>query len=143
MSGIATAQAGFTPEPQDVAEVMAWFAHYDELVAAKNLEEMADCAVFPVNEVTDDADGNGLVSATDRGQFIDQMTAVVGAPGEVQMQSERHPVFINRSLCFVVTDATFTAGDQITHMRYGDLLVRTPSGWKFQTMVAGGWHAHV
>lgn len=120
-------------------EVLAWFARYDGLVAAGDLEAMADMAAFPINEVTDDAQGFAVVGPCDRARFVEQMRQVVGGAGEVAMESDRRPVFLTRGLCFVVTDATITAGDQTFSMRYGDLLVRTPEGWRFQTMVAGGW----
>ncbi|MGB4861522.1 MAG: hypothetical protein WBO97_03595, partial [Tepidiformaceae bacterium] len=63
--------------------------------------------------------------------------------GEVTMESKRQPVFLSRALCFVITDTTITADGQTNSMRYGDLLIRTPSGWRFQTMVAGGWSAQM
>lgn len=40
---------------------------------------------------------------------------------------------------FVITDATITADDITRPVRYGDLLVKTDGGWRFQTMVQGGW----
>lgn len=120
-------------------EIADWFARYEALVAAGDLDGMADQAVFPLNEVTDDAAGLAVVSATGRERFLAQMrNAGVGA-GAVDMRSSRTPVFLSSALVFVVTDATFTTGDQTTTMRYGDLLVRTSAGWRFQTMVAGGW----
>ncbi|MGH3544819.1 MAG: nuclear transport factor 2 family protein [Mycobacteriales bacterium] len=124
---------------QETREVMAWFSRYDGLVAAGELEAMADMAVFPINEVTDDADGFGVVGPCDRDRFLAQMREVFGGAGEVEMESKRRPVFLSRALCFVITDATITAGGQTNTMRYGDLLIRTPEGWRFQTMVAGGW----
>lgn len=120
-------------------EIEDWFARYDALVAAGDVDGMADQAVFPLNEVTDDAAGLGVVSATDRERFVAQMReAGVGAAG-LEMRSSRTPVFLSPALVFVVTDATFRADGQTTTMRYGDLLIRTAEGWRFQTMVAGGW----
>ncbi|PIB75214.1 hypothetical protein [Mycolicibacterium brumae] len=127
-------------EPAARAEVLAWFAAYDRLVAARDLDAMADMAVFPLNEVTDDADGFGVTSDCDRERFLAQMRENLGASGEVTMASTRTPTFLSRSLCFVHTDATITVGGHTTRMRYGDLLIRTREGWKFQTMVAGGFH---
>ena len=124
-------------------EVLDWFDRYDALVGAGDLYGMADLAAFPINEVTDDAAGHGLAAACDRERFVAQMRAVVGGAGEVEMSSTRSLVFLSPGLCFVVTDATVTADGQTTQMRYGDLLVRTAAGWRFQTMVAGGWHAHM
>jgi hypothetical protein len=57
----------------------------------------------------------------------------------MEMRSTRTPILLSRGLAFVVTDAEFVVGGQTTTMRYGDLLVRTPDGWRFQTMVSGGW----
>lgn len=137
-----TSISGYQPSAQQEQEITEWFRHYDELVAAGDVEAMADQALFPLNEVTDDPQGLALVSATDRERFVAQMREVgVGAEG-VQMRSERHPVFLSSGLVFVVTDAEFVAdGQPPSTMRYGDLLVRTAEGWRFQTMVAGGWSA--
>lgn len=137
------AAAGAAAPGEHVQEVLDWFARYDELVLAGDLDAMADQACFPVNEVTDDASGHGFAAPCDREKFLAQMRDVVGGAGDLEMASTRHPVFLSRALCFVVTDATFTSGGRTTQMRYGDLLVRTPDGWRFQTMVAGGWHDHM
>lgn len=143
MSETTAAAAGYTAGERETAEVMAWFERYDGLVAAADLEAMADMAVFPLNEVTDDADGHAVIGVCDRDRFLAQMREAVGGPGETSTDSVRHPVFLSPSLVFVVTDAAITAGGQTNRMRYGDLLVRTDGGWRFQTMVAGGWHAHL
>lgn len=128
---------------RDRADVLAWFAQYDDLVGRGDLDAMADRAVFPINEVTDDAEGHALIKDCDRATFLTQMEQVVGDGGGVEMTSTRHPVFLAPGLCFVVTDAEFTVDGRTTTMRYGDLLVRTAEGWRFQTMVAGGWHAQM
>jgi VCBS repeat-containing protein len=39
-------------------------------------------------------------------------------------------------------DAT-DVGGHCQQMRYGDLLIRASSGWKFQTMVASGFNAQL
>lgn len=140
MADMDAAAAGGGATEQQTHQVLAWFARYDELVGAGDLEGMAEMAVFPINEVTDDAVGYGLAGPCQRERFIRQMRETVGGAGNVQMDSTRHPIFLAPALCFVVTDATITAGGHTTQMRYGDLLIRTPAGWKFQTMVAGGWH---
>ncbi len=140
MSDTVAASAGASANQQDIDEVLGWFARYDELVAAGDLNAMADMADFPVNEVTDDADGLGVAGPCDRSKFLAQMREVVGGAGEMTMESKRHPIFLSRALCFVVTDAIFTSNGHTQEMRYGDLLVRTADGWRFQTMVAGGWH---
>lgn len=124
---------------QETREILEWFERYDALVEAADLESMADQAAFPINEVTDDADGYGIVARCDRDKFIAQMHEVVAGSGSVQMASTRRPTFLSPALCFVVTDATVTAGDESHTMRYGDLLIKTAEGWRFQTMVAGGW----
>ncbi|MDP3889763.1 DUF4440 domain-containing protein [Nocardioides sp.] len=124
-------------------EVLAWFDRYDRLVAAGDLDAMADMAAFPLNEVTDDADGFGIAGSCDRQKFLRQMREVVGGGADVTMQSTRQPTFLSPALCFVVTDTTFTVDGHEQQMRYGDLLMRTPEGWRFQTMVAGGWHGQM
>ncbi|MDZ5078184.1 hypothetical protein [Nesterenkonia sp. HG001] len=124
---------------RETREVMEWFERYDALAAAADVESMADQAAFPINEVTDDAEGFGVVGQCDRGRFIAQMREVLAGVGGVQMDSVRRPIFLSGALCFVVTDATFTTGGEAHTMRYGDLLIKTAEGWRFQTMVAGGW----
>lgn len=140
MTDTHEAAAGWAATPEDLQEVLDWFDRYDTLVAAGDLDAMADMAAFPINEVTDDAHGHGLAKPCDRAGFLAQMQEVVGGAGAVTMDSTRHPVFLSRSLCFVVTDARVTVAGHTTPMRYGDLLMRAADGWRFQTMVAGGWH---
>jgi hypothetical protein len=134
---------GYQPSAQQEQEILDWFRHYDELVAAGDVAAMADQALFPLNEVTDDAQGLALVSATDRERFVAQMREVGIGGGDVDMRSVRHPVFLSAGLVFVVTDAEFVTDGNTSTMRYGDLLVRTAEGWRFQTMVAGGWSAEL
>ncbi|MGE2733091.1 nuclear transport factor 2 family protein [Mycolicibacterium vaccae] len=124
----------FAPSSADVDEILAWFTRYDALAVAKDFEGMADQAMFPVNEVTD-----GQAESCDRDTFIAQMTGEMGGDGDIAMDSVRTPHFINENLVFVITDATITAGGHSRQVRYGDLLVRCADGWKFQTMVQGGW----
>ena len=138
MSDVSDAAAGYAASEQEIQEIRDWFDRYDALVAAGDLEAMADQAAFPINEVTD-ADGYGLAGACDRERFLAQMRDAVGGAGEVSMESVRNPVFLSPALAFVVTDATITAHGDTHHLRYGDLLIRTPDGWRFQTMVAGGF----
>ncbi|ORB29711.1 hypothetical protein [Mycolicibacterium parafortuitum] len=128
------AQAAFTPSAADVEEVMSWFANYDALAVAKDIEAMADQAMFPLNEVTD-----GYAASCDRAKFVAQMTEQLGDAGDVSMESVRTPHFINENLVFVITDATITAGEFSHQVRYGDLLVKSGGAWRFQTMVQGGW----
>ena len=138
MSELVSAQAGYQPTRAEVDEVLAWFARYDRLVTAGDVEAMADMAAFPINEVTDDADGLGLAGPCSRERFVEQMHQVVGGAGETSSTSTRHPIFLSASLVFVVTDAEITAGGEVHRMRYGDLLIKCADGWRFQTMVAGG-----
>jgi len=128
------AQSGFAPSPTDVADVLAWFGRYDALAVGKDIEAMADQAMFPLNEVTD-----GYAASCDRDTFVAQMTEHLGGSGDVSMESVRTPHFINENLVFVITDATITAGEFTQQVRYGDLLVKAGGAWKFQTMVQGGW----
>lgn len=131
--------AGPAATPELIQEVLDWFARYDRLVACGDLDAMAEMAAFPLNEVTDDANGHGLAGLIDRSRYLAQMAQVI-SDDEVTMESTRQPIFLSPALCFVVTDATFTVDGSTQQMRYGDLLIRTAEGWKFQTMVAGGWH---
>jgi hypothetical protein len=130
---------GFEATEQQKQEIADWFDRYDALVAAGDVETMADQALFPLNAVTDDAQGFAVVSATERERFVAQMREMGVGAGDVRMRSHRTPIFLSPALVFVVTDAQFDFGDEMTHLRYGDLLVRTPQGWRFQTMVAGGF----
>lgn len=138
MSDVPPAAAGYAASDAEIREILDWFDRYDALVAAGDLEAMADQAVFPINEVTDSG-GFGIAAPCDRERFLEQMRDAVGGAGEVSMESARHPVFLSPALAFVVTDATITVGGDAHHLRYGDLLIRTPDGWRFQTMVAGGF----
>ncbi len=130
----ATKQAGFVPSPADVESVQSWFARYDALAVAKDVDGMADQAMFPLNEVTD-----GQAESCDRPRFVAQMCEQLGASGGISMDSVRTPHFINENLVFVITDSTITADGFSQQVRYGDLLVKSGGDWKFQTMVQGGW----
>ncbi|CRZ18717.1 hypothetical protein [Mycolicibacterium neworleansense] len=124
----------FSPTQADVDSVLAWFARYDALALNKDVEGMADQAMFPLNEVTD-----GSAEAVDRPGFVAQMTEQLGPNTDFAMESTRTPHFINENLVFVITAATFTADGFSQRVRYGDLLVKCDGDWKFQTMVQGGW----
>ncbi|MUL85863.1 MULTISPECIES: nuclear transport factor 2 family protein [unclassified Mycolicibacterium] len=128
-------QAGeFSSTAADVDSVLAWFARYDALAVSKDIDAMADEAMFPLNEVTD-----GSAEAVDRAGFIAQMTEQLSESTDFTMESTRTPHFINENLVFVITDATITADGSSQRVRYGDLLVKCDGDWKFQTMVQGGW----
>ncbi|WP_141977088.1 nuclear transport factor 2 family protein [Saccharothrix saharensis] len=133
MQAAPSSGAGFVPTDDDVAGVLAWFEQWDALAVAKDVEAMADMALFPVNAVTD-----GSAQSWDRARFLRDMKATLG-DGDVRMESVRTPVFVNADLVFVITDATITAGDFSQVVRYGDLLVKVDGKWLFQTMVQGGW----
>ena len=50
---------GYTPTTEDRESLDAWFARYDEASGKRDIERMADMAVFPLNLVSDDSAGNG------------------------------------------------------------------------------------
>jgi hypothetical protein len=82
---------------------------------------MADMAMFPLNEVTDDGAGNGQAEQCSREQYLAQMAEVMGGSGDdVTMESTRTPHFIADGLVFVITEGAVTYEGQT----YGDLLVK-------------------
>ncbi|NUT91509.1 MAG: nuclear transport factor 2 family protein, partial [Saccharothrix sp.] len=119
MSAVPSSGAGFVPTDEDVRGVLDWFARWDALAVAKDVEAMAGMALFPVNAVTD-----GAAESWDRERFLRDMAAQLG-DGDVEMESVRTPVFVNANLVFVITDATITVGEYSQVVRYGDLLVKT------------------
>lgn len=130
----------YVPSDEDRAGVTVWFEKYDALAAKQDFEAMADMAMFPLNEVTDDGAGNGRAEQCNRDQYLAQMAQVMGGSSEdVTMESTRTPHFISDGLVFVITEGTMTYGGQTQPMRYGDLLVKKDGRWLFQTMVQGGW----
>ena len=131
--------SGFVPSEADLASVQAWFERYDALAAAQDYEGMADQAVFPLNEVTDDGQGNAKAEQFSREGFVAQMAAVMGGGGDVTMETTRTPHFLSASLVFVITDGTMTYGGQTQPIRYGDLLLKVNGSWHFQSMIQGGW----
>jgi hypothetical protein len=130
--------SGFVPSEADLASVQAWFERYDALAVARDYEGMADEAVFPLNEVTDDGQGNAKAEQFSREGFVAQMAAVMGG-GDVTMETTRTPHFLSASLVFVITDGTMTYGGQTQPIRYGDLLLKVNGSWHFQSMIQGGW----
>ncbi|TXS56898.1 nuclear transport factor 2 family protein [Streptomyces sp. t39] len=133
-------ETGYTPTPEDLAEIERWFAAYDALSAARDVEGMADMAVFPLNLVSDDAAGTGASAQWDREQFVATMTQVMGQGGEaLSFTSERTPVFLSPAMAVVFTDSVMTAGGATQRLRYADVLIRREGGWAFQTMVQSGW----
>ncbi|GAB3928630.1 hypothetical protein GCM10029976_026800 [Kribbella albertanoniae] len=121
------------------ASVREWFERYDALAAARDYEGMADLALFPLNEVTDDGKGNGSAVQLDRAAYLAQMEQVMGGGGDVQFDTTRTPHFLSDDLVFVITDGTMTYDGNTQPVRYGDLLVKVAGDWKFQSMVQGGW----
>jgi hypothetical protein len=130
---------GFEPTEADVASVLAWFEQYDALAAAKDYEGMAELAVFPLNEVTDDGKGHGSATQSSREAYLEQMAQVMGGADDVELETVRTPHFLSDALVFVISAGTMTYAGNTTPIRYGDLLLKTDGGWKFQTMVQGGW----
>ncbi|MGH4011358.1 MAG: nuclear transport factor 2 family protein [Pseudonocardiaceae bacterium] len=137
--GFPTSKGNFASD-EDRASVAAWFEKYDALAARRNFEAMADMAMFPLNEVTDDGAGNGQAEQYSREQYLAQMAEVMGGSGDdVTMESTRTPHFISDGLVFVITEGVMTYRGQTQAVRYGDLLVKKDGQWLFQTMVQGGW----
>ena len=69
---------GFAPSGKDTASVLAWFAEWDQLAAEAKIDQMADMAMFPVNTVTTNAEGEGFAEPWDREKFRAQMGEAVG-----------------------------------------------------------------
>lgn len=131
---------GFVASDKDRASVAAWFEKYDALAANQDFEAMADMAMFPLNEVTDDGAGNGQAEQCSRERYLAQMAEVMGGSGDdLTMETTRTPHFISDGLVFVITEGAVTYRGQTQPMRYGDLLVKQDGQWLFQTMVQGGW----
>ncbi|WP_406403068.1 nuclear transport factor 2 family protein [Streptomyces uncialis] len=132
--------AGYTPTPADHAGVQAWFAEYDAAAARRDIEGMADLAVFPLNLVSDDPAGEGASAQWDRKQYIDTMTHVMGEGSEdITFESVRTPVFLSPAMAVVFTDSTMSSGGTTQQLRYADILIKRDGRWAFQTMVQGGW----
>ncbi|MFD3523917.1 nuclear transport factor 2 family protein [Streptomyces sp. NPDC058653] len=132
---------GYSPTADELASVEAWFATYDARSARREIERMADLAVFPLNLVSDDAAGEGASAQWDREQFIGTMTQVMGEAqdGDIAFESVRTPVFLTSAMVVVFTDSTMTAGGETRQLRYADILIKRGGEWAFQTMIQGGW----
>ncbi|MFE7134729.1 nuclear transport factor 2 family protein [Streptomyces sp. NPDC057638] len=132
--------AGYVPTDDEIASVHAWFAEYDAAAARRDIERMADLAVFPLNLVSDNAAGQGASAQWDRQQFVATMTQVMGEGAEdITFESVRTPVFLSPAMVIVFTDSTMTAGGETQRLRYADVLIRREGQWAFQTMLQGGW----
>ncbi|MGH4033802.1 nuclear transport factor 2 family protein [Actinomycetota bacterium Odt1-20B] len=133
-------ETGYVPTDEDRASLDAWFAAYDVQSGKRDVEGMADLAVFPLNLVSDDSAGNGRTAQWDREQFVATMTQVMGEGSEdIVFESRRTPVFLSSALAVVFTDSTMTAGGESQQLRYADILVKRDGQWAFQTMIQGGW----
>ncbi|MEV0775569.1 nuclear transport factor 2 family protein [Streptomyces sp. NPDC050433] len=132
---------GYTPTAAELASIDAWFAAYDAHSAKREIERMADLAVFPLNLVSDDSAGDGASAQWDREQFIGTMTQVMGdsGDGDITFDSVRTPVFLTSAMVVVFTDSTMTAGGETQRLRYADVLIKRSGEWAFQTMIQGGW----
>ncbi|KOV18266.1 DUF4440 domain-containing protein [Streptomyces caelestis] len=131
---------GYTPTAEDRASLDAWFAEYDAASGKRDVERMADLAVFPLNLVSDDSAGDGRSAQWDRERFVAVMTQVMGEGGQdITFESTRTPVFLSPSMAVVFTDSTMTLDGESRQLRYADILLRRDGGWAFQTMIQGGW----
>ncbi|MDI3417161.1 DUF4440 domain-containing protein [Streptomyces luteolus] len=131
---------GYTPTAEERASLDAWFAEYDAASARRDIERMADLAVFPLNLVSDNSAGDGRSAQWDRKQFVETMTHVMGEGGEdITFESVRTPVFLSGAMAVVFTDSTMTAEGRTQQLRYADILIRRDGKWAFQTMLQGGW----
>ncbi|MFF3453657.1 nuclear transport factor 2 family protein [Streptomyces sp. NPDC002730] len=131
---------GYTPTPEELASIEAWFAAYDAHSAKREVERMADLAVFPLNLVSDDSAGNGASAQWDRQQFIETMGQVMGdGSDDITFESTRTPVFLSPAMAVVFTDSTMTMDGRTQQLRYADILIRRDGTWAFQTMLQGGW----
>ncbi|MFE7785834.1 nuclear transport factor 2 family protein [Streptomyces nigrescens] len=131
---------GYLPTAEDRASLDAWFAEYDARSAKRDVQSMADLAMFPLNLVSDDTAGNGRAAQWDREQYIATMTQVMGDGSEgITFESTRTPVFLSPALAVVFSDSTMTMDGQSRQLRYADILVRRDGTWAFQTMIQGGW----
>ncbi|MFB7918362.1 nuclear transport factor 2 family protein [Streptomyces sp. NPDC056061] len=131
---------GYVPTAEDRASLAAWFAEYDACSARRDVERMADMAVFPLNLVSDDAAGDGRSAQWDRERFVATMTRVMGEGDEdISFESTRTPVFVSSAMAVVFSDSAMTAQGHTQHLRYADILIRRNGRWAFQTMVQSGW----
>ena len=131
---------GYTPTTEDRASLDAWFAEYDAASGKRDVERMADLAVFPLNLVSDDSAGGGRSAQWDREQFVAVMTQVMGEGSQdITFESTRTPVFLSPSMAVVFTDSTMTVDGGSQQLRYADILLKRDGKWAFQTMIQGGW----
>ena len=142
MTVIQLPETGYVPTEEDRTSLDAWFAEYDAHSAKRDVERMADLAVFPLNLVSDDAAGDGRAAQWDRARFVAVMTQVMGDGdgGDITFESVRTPVFLSPAMAVVFTDSTMRTPDGgAQRLRYADVLVRRNGTWAFQTMIQSGW----
>ncbi len=130
---------GFVASQADVDGLMAWFAEYDALAARHDVEAMADTALLPVTVISNDSAGDGVVQQWDRDALVASFGASMESVGEVRMENDRTPVFLNADVAVVVTNSKVTAGEQVQHMRYADVMVKSGGRWRFASMIQAGW----
>ncbi|MGW2557954.1 nuclear transport factor 2 family protein [Streptomyces sp. NPDC001514] len=131
---------GYIPTPGELASIEEWFAEYDAASGRRDIERMADMAVFPLNLVSDDSAGNGASAQWDREQFVATMTRVMGdGSTDITFDSTRTPVFLTSAMVVVFTDSVMTMGATEQRLRYADILIKRDGKWAFQTMLQGGW----
>ncbi|MFG2761394.1 nuclear transport factor 2 family protein [Streptomyces wuyuanensis] len=131
---------GYVPTTDELASIEAWFTDYDAAAARRDIERMADLAVFPLNLVSDDSAGSGASAQWDRERFVGTMTQVMGDGSEdISFESVRTPVFLGPAMAVVFTDSTMTADGTTQQLRYADVLIKRDGRWAFQTMLQSGW----
>jgi hypothetical protein len=127
----------FTPTSEETETLLAWFDRYDAHARRNDTEAMADMALFPLVVMTNDSRGECVAQEWDRSTFIQAMD--MAAPGSVEIDNQRRPVFLNSHLAVVVTDSTVTADGQTQHMRYVDVMAKAGGEWRFKSMIQAGW----
>ncbi|WP_338672935.1 nuclear transport factor 2 family protein [Streptomyces sp. SCSIO 30461] len=133
-------ETGYTPTADELADIEKWFAEYDGASGRRDIERMADMAVFPLNLVSDDSTGQGVSAQWDREQFVTVMTQVMGEGSQdITFTSTRTPVFLTAAMAVVFTDSVMTMDGAEQRLRYADILIRRDGKWAFQTMLQGGW----
>lgn len=130
----------YQPTDEELASIQRWFAAYDDAAGRRDVERMADLAVFPLNLVSDDAGGQGASGQWDRERFVRTMGRVMGDGAEdITFGSTRTPVFLGPAIAVVFTDSVMTSQGHMQRLRYADILVRRGDSWAFQTMIQSGW----
>lgn len=130
----------YQPTDEELASVQRWFAEYDATAGRRDIERMADLAVFPLNLVSDDDAGQGASAQWDRERFVETMGRVMGDGAEdIAFESTRTPVFLGPAIAVVFTDSVMTVQGHTQRLRYADILIRRDGSWAFQTMIQGGW----